>query len=128
MNCKKDAVAELRRYKARKMSVGSINAQLAVLADRIGLQDGTGEDCAERRALLEKQLKWVTLWLRTVEGALGALDERERTVLWKFYVDRREDYMDDLCETLFLEQSAVYRLKDRALGKYVLEMYGGEAM
>lgn len=127
MNCKKEAMKELRLYKARKLSVGNLGIQIRDLEVRIAASKGdTREKYVEKKRCFEEQLRWVGMWLRNVEKALSILKEEERIVLEKFYIDRREDYLDDLTETFFVEQAAVYRMKDRALKKFTIAMFGGE--
>ena len=45
-------------------------------------------------------------------------------VLEKFYINRSEDYMEELKEELFCEQAQIYRIKDTALKKYTLSFFG----
>ena len=63
-------------------------------------------------------------WLAGVERGLNVLDERERAVLDAFFIMRRENHVEYLCETLHVERTTVYRIKDTALQKFTLARYG----
>lgn len=59
-----------------------------------------------------------------VDRALSSLNERQKRVLEGFYIFRTDDYMDRLCDELHVEVAQVYRLKDEALKKFTLALYG----
>lgn len=59
-----------------------------------------------------------------IKRGLSALNSEELLVLKHFYIRERQDHIGQISEKLNLERSDVYRLKDKALRKYVLNMYG----
>lgn len=59
-----------------------------------------------------------------IKRGLSALNENERLVLEYFYIRAQQDHIGKLSEELNIERTDVYRLKDKALRKFVLNMYG----
>lgn len=141
MNWKREAADRLRDYNAKKASLSAIPLELCRLESeftriRSATADGTAvrsggnhrEDILLaniiQRGELKIQLEEIKVWVRVVEDALAELDEMEQTVLDRFYINRRKGGADHLCEELHLEKSRVYEIKDRALRKFTLAMYG----
>ena len=69
-------------------------------------------------------LKDVSRAIDRVNRGLGVLDEREQKILNSFYIHRMPGYIDKLTEELFCEKSTIYRIKDEALYKFTIAMYG----
>lgn len=141
MNWQKEAVSELRKYKARRQSLDSMAERRAALedafrgirsaaADAAPVQGGANrmEDSLINNIVERERLYWTieaTRWLvELTERGLAGLDERQRTVLEKFYIDRPPDHVDWLSEHLCYEKSRVYQLKDEALYQFTVAMYG----
>lgn len=141
MNWKREAADRLRDYNAKKASLAAIPLELHRLESeftriRSATTDGTAvrtggnrrEDILlaniTQRGELKTQLEETKAWVKVVEGALVELDEMERTVLDRFYINRGKGGADRLCGELHLEKSRVYEIKDRALRKFTLAMYG----
>ena len=62
--------------------------------------------------------------IKMIERGLEALSEEERYVLREFYMQDADVNMLKLKEKLGYETRSVYRLRDRALAKFTLAMYG----
>ncbi|MEG1862104.1 MAG: hypothetical protein RR198_00700 [Oscillospiraceae bacterium] len=62
--------------------------------------------------------------IEDMERALEFLPQRESEILHHFYVDRQYGYLDIISEELGIERSQIYRLKDRALKRLSLYIYG----
>ena len=60
------------------------------------------------------------------EIALETLSREEQLVLQQFYIQRERGHMDRLCRELGVEEASVYRLKNRALEKFTMALYGPE--
>ncbi len=73
---------------------------------------------------LKKNYNAVAKSIKRVERGLSVLDDRERKILNGFYIHRMPGYIDKLTEELFCEKSTVYRVKDEALYKFTVAMYG----
>ena len=75
---------------------------------------------------LQKERKCAILWCQQVERALQALTPEENLVLSRLYIYPRRGNIDRLCEELGVEQSSVYRRRDKALGKFCMALRGIE--
>lgn len=58
------------------------------------------------------------------EKAWEKLDQDEQLVLSKFFISRTRSYIDELCNQLFCEKTKVYQIKDEALYKFTMGLYG----
>ena len=63
-------------------------------------------------------------WLDQLGRGLDALTEEERTVLDMLYIHPKKGNATKLCEVLEVEQSTVYRRRDKALEHLNLALYG----
>lgn len=63
-------------------------------------------------------------FLADIDCCMQVLDDREKTVIHHFYLERTWDYMDILSDKLGVERSQIYRIKDRAMKKLVQTYYG----
>ena len=62
--------------------------------------------------------------LGVIQKGLGALTPEQMLILSRFYIYREKGYPQYLCQALGVEQSTVYRRKDRALGKFIEAVFG----
>ena len=135
------AIQDLRKYKHLKGSLESIPERMESLrcrfesikgsvTDKIPVKGGSSryEDNLldiivenERLQLLYKANKTL---LDLIERGLSSLDKTERLVLDRFYIDRPKDHVEKLMEELNYEKSRVYEIKDQALYKFTISMYG----
>lgn len=140
MNWQKEAVNDLKSYIARKQSVESLKERILDLERRSVKLGGTSNstpvqgggnrneealvnNIAERERLT-MALTAAQKLVNIIEKGLAVLTSEERLVLEKFYIDRPTMYLDRLCDELHCEQATVYRIKDRALYKFTVAMYG----
>lgn len=137
---KKAAEEDLKAYRYRARSVESLRDRLEEIERQIaeprtaappgeGYKTGRADDgrldgLIDRREKLRRNQKYVRTWLAGVERGLSVLDERERAVIDAFFVARRENHVEYLCEQLHVERTTVYRIKDTALRKFTLARYG----
>ena len=141
MNWKKEAVNLLKDYPARKDALGNIKERYAMLecesqglravqSDKIPLKGGLNRQqerlintIAEKEQLqlnyrmAKQQLDWI-------DRGLQILEPDERLVLEGFYISTSPTAKDDLMDSLCIERSALYELKDRALRKFTIGRYG----
>lgn len=140
MDWKKETIEELRKHGVRRAAVGSLRQKIdiletdfgrlkAVQSDRSAVQGG-GSAAEDRlinnlmeRDRLTDQLQITKAYIRWMDTALRQLSAEEKTVLEYFFIDRPEDYIDQLCERLGCEQAQVYRIKDRALRELAMRLY-----
>lgn len=140
MNWQKEAVNDLKSYIARKQSVESLKERILDLERRSVKLGGTSNstpvqgggnrneealvnNIAERERLT-MALTAAQKLVDVIEKGLAVLTLEERLVLEKFYINRPTMYLDRLCDELCCEQATVYRIKDRALYRFTVAMYG----
>jgi len=62
--------------------------------------------------------------LDMVDRGLASLSDEERMVLEGFFLSSSEFAKDDLMDKLCIERSTLYYLREKALRKFTISMYG----
>ena len=142
MNWQKISIERLKDYENRRNALDLIPEQIEALesnftsiraarTDGIPVKDGGGnkrEDALINnivmRQELERNLRIAEAETKITEKGLAVLNEIERTVLDKFYINKSRRHIEELCERLNYEKSRVYDIKDSALRKFTLACYG----
>lgn len=140
MNWRAEAKRDLQTYPQRKAAVENIKEKIEVLDEQFKSLKGiaAGEpvmggaskqedrwlDNISERERLSFSLKIAEALVELTEKGLEVLDERERQILEGFYMQRAENHIEKLCERFHLEKSRLYELKDNALKKFTIAMYG----
>lgn len=141
LDWQKAAIDDLRNYRSMKRGVANNKDRIEALEDRMemlrcGWSDATpvkgGTSGAEDKLInaiaekerLELNIRAVEPLLAIVDKALQSLSEDERYILERFYVDRHKGYISRLCDEFGYEERQIYRLKDQALRKFTIAMYG----
>ena len=141
MKWKIEAKNDLRHYNETKHGVESTAEQIRTLKAEIesvrsAAADGTavhgGGNAREdamlnnimKRGKLEDAHKIASARLDTINRGLAVLDETERLVLDRFYINNHKGHVERLCEEMHLERSRVYEIHDVALEKFTRAMYG----
>lgn len=140
MDLKKEAEGELREYEAKRSALCSLLEEIAQLkaeayrpggASNSVPVNGGGSVWEDRqinllmkREKMEAALQYVQDWVRKVERGLTKLDDEQRLVLDRFYMNPARGNVDRLCEELCLEKTAVYNRRDAALRKYTIARWG----
>ena len=136
----KMAENDLRNYAANKTAIINLREQIKNLEDEAGqirsaTADATpvqgGGSTREDRMLsnihmrdkLAGALKSAESDVSRVERALALLDDEERLILNRFYINRHKDSLFRLMEELGIEQSAVYERKSKALFHFRKALY-----
>lgn len=131
---------DLRNYTANKTVIVNLREQIKSLEDEAGqirsaTADATpvqgGGSTREERLLsnihardkLAGALRVAESDVARVERALALLDDEERLILNRFYINRHKDYLDRLMNELSIERTAVYKRKDAAFRHYRQAMY-----
>ncbi|MBN2796220.1 MAG: hypothetical protein JXR88_12490 [Clostridia bacterium] len=138
------AVQDLKKINGLKSSVVNIAERIEVLEmkfDGIKAVDTTSEisgssgennwdnqmlDNIVERERLKMLLEADKKMLNIIQRGLRCLDEIEYKVLDYFFMNKRRDHIEDLKDELSVEKSQVYRLKNNALYKFTIHMYGIE--
>lgn len=141
MNWKRQAEEELREYRRKKESIQNIKERIKALGERmtaIGaaqtdrspvqggasrLEDSRIENIAERGRLAHL-LYSVQREVRLIEKGLSSLSEEEREVVEGFYISGEPHPLERLCNTLHYERSRIYQIRDAAIRKYTITLYG----
>ena len=135
------AIQDLRKYKYLKASMESIPERLEALrcmftsikgaaTDKDPVKGGSSryEDNLIDIIVEKERLKYLYRANKTlldlIERGLASLDKTERLVLDRFYIDRPKGHVEKLMEELYYEKSRVYEIKDQALYKFTIAMYG----
>lgn len=140
MNWKAEAAKDLKTYPQRKAAVQNIKEKIKILEEQMVSLKGISADEPvmgglskhEERLLnnitererLSFSLKIAEELIDLTEKGLATLEERERQVLEGFYMQRAVNHVEALCEKMHIEKSTLYRIKDEALRKFTVAMYG----
>lgn len=141
MNWKTEAVEKLRRYDAMRQAVQNLPAEIQRLEEEArSLPSAAAADTPIKgrgnsredtllsnmvyRQELSAALGQAKAWLRTADRALAALTPEEKLVLHRFYIYPERGGIDRLCGELGVEQSSVYRKREKALYKFTVALYG----
>ncbi|MBE6912511.1 MAG: hypothetical protein IJO61_00410 [Oscillospiraceae bacterium] len=135
MDWKACAVDDLRKYNYIKIGIANSTEKLRCIeaqAEHGKLNSGKYSSSPDSRlinALVESERLRNNILLsknlaKMIERGLDALSDDERYVLREFYMQEADVNMIKLKERLGYEMRSVYRLRDRALEKFTLAMYG----
>lgn len=141
MNWKTEAVEKLRRFDAMRQSLVCLPEEIRRLesaarglrgptTDKIPVRGGGSrrEDALlnniVHRMELQRNLEQAESWVRCAQGALGVLTPQERLILLRLYICPEKKAVDRLCGELDMEKSSLYRLREQALRKFTLALYG----
>jgi hypothetical protein len=140
MNWKTIAINDLKSLPQRKASIENIRERIKILDEQFVSLKGisTGEpvmggfsrqeekmlDNIAERELLSFSLKIVEELVKLTEKGFETLDRKECAVLEGFYMYREENHVEKLCERFHFEKTRLYEIKDNALRKFTMSMYG----
>lgn len=140
MNWRAEAKRDLQTYPQRKEAVENIKEKIRILDEQFmslrgisagepvmggaSKQEDKWLDNISERERLSFSLKIAEALVELTEKGLEVLEDRERQILEGFYMQRVENHIEKLCERFHLEKSRLYELKDNALKKFTISMYG----
>lgn len=140
MDFQRVAISDLQSYQPRKVSIENLKnriSELDVKIERLGSTSndvpvqGGGNRTEEglingivERDRLKMSLRIAEDLISRIDKGLSVLNSDQRKVLHGFYINRGSMYIDKLCDELHCEKSTVYRIKDEALHKFTIAMYG----
>lgn len=141
MNWKSEAMEKLRRYDAMRQASCNIpqeirRLQIAARAvkganpEETAIQGAGGQrenqllDNLVHRQELQWTLDQTKCWLDVTDRALKTLSKEEKLILQRLYIYPEKGALERLCQELELEQSSVYRRRDRALQRFAIALYG----
>ena len=131
---------DLRSYPERKAALENIRERIEILEEQFTSLHGISTDTPvmggmskqeekmldniSEREKLGASLKIAEDLVRLTEKGLEVLEKRERRVLEGFYFEKSENNVERLCEKFHLEKTRLYEIKDIALRKFTIAMYG----
>jgi hypothetical protein len=141
MNWKTEATERLRNMDTMRQSLVSIPEEIKRLesaarsvrgatTDKTPVQGGGSrrEDAwlnnIVQRQMLAHNLRQAESWIRSTQGALSVLSPQERLILLRLYICPEPKALERLVGELGIEQSSIYRHRDRALKKFTMALYG----
>lgn len=141
MNWKKEAIEKLKEYNARKQAITSIPMEIAQLESAVrGIRSASADGVAIsgggsgredmllsnicKREELKRSLAAAKVWVSQVEDAMAVLNQEERLILDRFYINPARGNVDRLCGELNVEKPTIYRRKDDALRHFTICLYG----
>lgn len=141
MNWQKEAINDLRQYYARKQSLENMAERKLALEEKFKaikcamsdstpvmggasrIEDNMLNNIVERQKI-DLNTEATSRLVKITERGLSGLNDQQRLVLEKFYMDRYPNHVERLSESLCVEKSQVYRLKDEALYSFTVSMFG----
>ncbi|MBQ7288928.1 MAG: hypothetical protein IJW78_04280 [Clostridia bacterium] len=141
MNWKKEAIEDLKRYVCRKEGCLNVADRIQTLNSRLSGVRGANTDAVPNHGGGSKVEEWrintimerdrlkinyasLKKLVQLTERGLAQLTDDERRVLEKFFIHRGGRHVDELMEELCYEKTRIYELKDEALYKFTVAMYG----
>ena len=141
MNWQSAAIDDLKKYIDLRDSLKNISDRISALKlnytsiksatiDVVPVKGGSSKiedrlinNIVERQRL-EYTYKATKKLVDIIERGLNGLDEKEKLVLERFFIYRSSGHVERLMEELNYEQRRVYQIKDEALYKFTIKMYG----
>ena len=140
MNWKKEAVNDLKSYPQRKKSLANIKDRIRILEEQFTSLSGISTDTPVKGGMSRQEEKMLNNisereklsanskiaegLVKLTEKGLEVLEARERQVLEGFYFEQSGNNVERLCEKFHLEKTRLYEIKDEALRKFTIAMYG----
>ncbi len=139
MDWKACAADDLRRYRYLKLGILNSREKLAAMEKKsksskasikkaLLSADDEDLDILVEYERLKQNVKMSELLAKLIERGLASLSEEEKTVLDKCFINGGKRNLTSLTQTLGYEQRSLYRLRDRALKKFTLSMYGVDTL
>lgn len=141
MDYRKVAIEDLRGYTDKKQSLCIMRERIVALQDSTrylhgaalndvpargggtAIEDQYNNDIVELDKL-KRNYSIVAREVKRIHKAYHALRDNERRVLELFYINKVKDCVELLCEELGYERSNIYNIKDAALKRFTVLMYG----
>lgn len=141
MNWKAEAMEKLSRYDAMRQAKANLPEEIQRLESAayslrgkdmeqapVRNRGNRPEDQLLSNLVLRQELmaamEQADAWLRITDRALSALTPEEKLILHRLYIYPERGSVERLCGELNVEQSSVYRKRDKALRKFTCALYG----
>ena len=141
MNWANFSIQRLKDYEIRKQAATNITEQIELLEGRFsairsattdGMPMATNTNRREEtliynismREELSYNLDFAKREIALTEKGLAVLTEREYKIIDSFFIHRTRNHIQHLCDELYVSKTELYRIKDEALRKFTIAMYG----
>lgn len=141
MNWKAEALEKLQKLDPMRQALRNIPVELGRLEidaktirgtdlNRPAVKTGGSkrEDALLNNLVHRQELTWnleqAKLWVDTVQDALHTLSPEEKTILTRLYICPEKGALERLCLELGVEQSSIYRKREKALRRFTQALYG----
>lgn len=141
MNWKNEAMEKLRRYNAMRQAALNLPQEIRMLeqdalairsarTDAAPVRNGGNNrekwllDNLVQRQELQMNLQQTNLWLANADRALRTLSKEEQLILHRMFILPERGCLERLQSELGVEQSTIYRKRDKALERFTLALYG----
>ncbi|MBO5089464.1 MAG: hypothetical protein J6C27_00925 [Clostridia bacterium] len=140
MNWKAEAIKDLKTYPQRLKAKGNLKERMMILEEQfvslrgistsepvkggLSRQEEKMLDNIAERQRLEFSLKVVESLVELTEKGLAELDTKERKVLEGFYIHPKDNHVNSICEEMHFEKTRLYEIRNDALRKFTIAMYG----
>lgn len=140
MNWKAEALEKLQKLDPMRQALRNIPVELSRLEidacairgtnlDRPAVKtSGHREDALLNNIVHRQELTWnleqAKRWVDTVQDALRTLSPEEKTILSRLYICPEKGGLERLCQELGVEQSSIYRKREKALRRFTQALYG----
>lgn len=141
MNWKAEATEKLSRYLAMRQALQNIPEEIrrleadthslrCVRPDQVSVKGGSGKredmliNSLVYRQELQDQLRKAKSWVKITDRALSALTPEEKLILHRMYIMPEKGCIERLTAELGVEQSSIYRKRDKALHRFTVALYG----
>lgn len=135
------AIQDLRRYMGLVNGIKNIKERIEIMELKTkdvrvskitniphSNNSNTSQDTILDNLVFKEKLKYLLMadvkLVNIIERGVKALSEQEQMVIYNFYIDRKDNHIQKLEKKLHLERSQIYKLKDKALYNFTLNMYG----
>lgn len=125
----------LYNYKSIKLAIENLKMELEVMDETvissIKYEETTGktnkfnsnvENKLSRKELLEQRIKHMETKINQIDKSLEILPDTEREVIKNFYIEGKCYFQ--FCNELRLSERTSQRIKNRALNKVIISLYG----
>lgn len=141
MNWQKEAINDLRQYYSRKQALENMTERKLALEEKFmaikcamsdstpvmggasRIEDNMLNNIVERQKI-DLNIEATSRLIMVTERGLSSLNDQQKMVLEKFYMDRYPNHVERLSENLCVEKTQVYRIKDEALYSFTVSMFG----
>jgi len=141
MNWKQEAVERLRLYSGMKQAVKNLPLELKRLEQEATNLGAGNSERVKNSSTVHSRENWLmnniiqrqellraynnaVQWLSVTDGALDTLPEEDLRILSRMYIEPVSCAAAELCAELGVEQSSVYRRRDKALYQFTVALYG----